>query len=263
MFGFPGLSGSDFVDYMIYDSYSLAPARLNFEMSKTGEKLVRLPSRLISHTSARAVTSSSRSNAQVVDTANSDTSLRGQRDAISMVDQFIFCNFGSAIAIHPSIMLVWMRLLHRVPNSVLMLLRNSSMMEQNLRQHMRCLCSEMGWNIDEKRLIFAPLVDREKHLQRVELTNLYLDSPDINSFRAISESLVLGVPVLSMEGDTIATRAGASALQACKLSELISSNLTEYEEIAVRAATDNVWYANLQTRLNEAKQASIAFDAPR
>ena len=52
-------------------------------------------------------------------------------------DKFVFCNFNQLYKIDPGIFDVWMRLLKRVPNSVLWLLRFPPAGEENILKEVR------------------------------------------------------------------------------------------------------------------------------
>jgi protein O-GlcNAc transferase len=90
-------------------------------------------------------------------------------------DKFVFCNFNQLYKIDPETFTVWMRILKRVPNSVLWLLRFPAAGEGNLRKEAREL------RIRDDQLIFSDVVPREEHIKRGYLADLFLDTPVYNA----------------------------------------------------------------------------------
>jgi predicted O-linked N-acetylglucosamine transferase (SPINDLY family) len=93
--------------------------------------------------------------------------------------------------------------------------------------------------IDENRLIFAehiPLM--EDHLSRIKLADLFLDTLPFNAISIASDTLRMGVPILTCEGNSFASRVSASLLSAVKLPEMITSTQNEYESLAIELATN-------------------------
>jgi predicted O-linked N-acetylglucosamine transferase (SPINDLY family) len=67
--------------------------------------------------------------------------------------------------------------------------------------------------------------------------------------------------VLTLAGPTFVARVAGSLLRALDLSELITTNLQDYQDLAVRLAQDAPLLANLRTRLAANRQTSALFDA--
>ena len=69
--------------------------------------------------------------------------------------------------LHPSLLQV----LRTVPGTVLWLLDGGETARVNLRRQARLA------GVDEDRVVFAPLVGKEEHLQRLRLADLFVDTP--------------------------------------------------------------------------------------
>src|SRR5262249_50745144 len=100
---------------------------------------------------------------------------------------FVFCCFNNNWKITPPIFDIWMRLLQSLEESVLWLLSDSKDAENSLRRE----ASTRG--IDPKRLVFAEPTNREDHLARVRLANLFLDTLPCNAHTTGSDALWMGV----------------------------------------------------------------------
>ena len=156
---------------------------------------------------------------------------------------FVFCCFNQAFKIEPVVFGCWMRLLQRVPGSVLWLLGGSPEMVANLR------AEAQGRGVDPDRLIFARREAKARHLARHRHADLFLDTVFYNAHTTASDALWAGVPVITTPGRAFAARVAASLLTHVGMSELICPDLAAYEELAVRLAGSADELAAVRTRL--------------
>ena len=77
------------------------------------------------------------------------------------------------------------------------------------------------------------------------------------------EALWMGVPTLTLSGDTLLARQGVSLLTAAGLPEWVAASRQEYVVKAVALASDQAGLAALRSGLREQVLASPLFDAPR
>ena len=73
----------------------------------------------------------------------------------------------------------------------------------------------------------------------------------------------MGVPVVTLAGDTGVGRAGVSIARNLGLPELVATTLDDYARIAVKLARDRPRLADLRAGLRARMQASPLMDAPR
>ena len=156
---------------------------------------------------------------------------------------FVFCSFNQAFKINHESFAIWCRLLQEVPDSVLWLLEHSPIAKQNLRQ----AASRHG--IDPRRIIFAGWASQADHLGRLQLADLALDTFPYGSHTTGSDALWAGVPMVSLKGETFASRVSASLLNAIGLSDLVTETWEDYFALAKRIATDTTEHARLKRRL--------------
>ena len=147
-----------------------------------------------------------------------------------------------------------MRLLAKLPNSVLWLLDCNSWAKQNLWQ----IAKHSG--IGAERIIFAPRVNIADHLARHIHADLFLDTQPYNAHTTCSDALWMGLPVLTCVGDTFASRVAGSLLQAAGLSQLITRSLAEYEERALQLAQQPSELAAIKAKLRDKNMTSQLFD---
>ncbi len=129
-----------------------------------------------------------------------------------------------------------MRILRAVPDSVLWLLKSRPQVVQNLR------CEAQRLGVGPERLVFSDKVSKPEHLARCQLANLCLDTTVYGAHSITTDSLWAGVPVITCPGQRFAERVAASLLTAAWLEKLIVNDLAEYEQLAIKLATNPQFY---------------------
>ncbi|MBF2049284.1 MAG: TIGR03032 family protein [Elainella sp. C42_A2020_010] len=236
--GYPGTLGSRYMDYIITDAVITPP-----ELATTlTEARLYLP-----HTYQINCYPYPDSDPTIF------SNLPKQQHGLP-TDAFVFCCFNKSQKIEPTIFAVWMRILQQVPQSVLWLLSDRPATEQNLRTQ------AAAHGIDPTRLIFAPRVTKAAHLQRHVHADLFLDTLYYNAHVTASDALWAGTPLITVLGNTFAARVAASLLTAAGLPELITANLSEYEQLALHLATHPTELELLKQHLLQDRPASPLFD---
>lgn len=235
--GFPGTSGARFFDYVLTD-------RVVTPMSAAAdyvEAFCHLPQ-----------------SYQVTDRWQRIGHRRPTRAEEGLpLDGFVFCSFCAHFKIEADLFALWMRLVRRVPGSVLWLLGDSPEAEWRLRTS----AGEHG--VDPLRLVFASRKPKPDHLARLQLADLCLDTLTYGAHTTASDALWVGVPFMTRPGDAFASRVGASVLTAAGLPELIVDGLDAYEHLAIRLAADAAELARLRGRVNDCRRDGALFDTPR
>ncbi len=172
-------------------------------------------------------------------------------------DGVVFCCFNETRKILPETFAGWMRILTRVPDSVLWLLVTDEGTQERLRHE----AAVRG--LDSARLVFAPRMVHEDHLARYRVADLFLDTHPYNAHTTGSDALWFGCPMITMLGRSFQSRVGASLLRNVGLPELVTSSPSEYEDVAVRFGLDAAFRFTLQERLRQSGRAAPLFDTPR
>jgi predicted O-linked N-acetylglucosamine transferase (SPINDLY family) len=115
--------------------------------------------------------------------------------------------------------------------------------------------------IDSNRIIFAQPFELPDHLARHQVADLFLDTWPCNAHTTASDSLWAGLPVLTMPGQSFASRVAASLVTAVDLPELIASSPQEYESMAIMLGQNAERVSELKRRLRESTSNSLLFDA--
>ena len=114
--------------------------------------------------------------------------------------------------------------------------------------------------MNSARLIFANSLPQPDHLARHRLADLFLDTLPYNAHTTASDALWMGLPVLTLVGETFAGRVAASLLTAIQLPELITTTPEAYERMAVDLATHPEKLAGMKRKLGENRLTTPLFD---
>ena len=234
--GFPGPTGLPCIDYVIADRY-LIPDE---EQPYYSETPLYLPAVFQCSDCQRPI---------------GPLPTRGQCGLPE--ERFVFCSFNNNYKFNEEVFDCWMRILRRVPDSLLWLLADNPWAQANL-----CARAQ-DQGIDPARLLFAPRVAPPDYLARYTTADLFLDAYPFNAGTTANDALWMGLPVLTRSGRTFASRMAGSLLTALELPELITRSVDEYEERAVLLATNPALLAELKQRLAQGRQHSALFDTPR
>ena len=172
-------------------------------------------------------------------------------------DAFVFCCFNTIHKLQPAMFDVWMRLLQRVPGSVLWLRQNNDAVVGNLRRE------AASRDISPDRLVFAQRKPMPEHLARHQLADLFVDTFPMGAQTTGWHSLFAGLPFMTIGGETFFSRASRSLLQAAGLPELCVDSLEAYEGLALKLAQEPDLLAMFRERLHAARSTQPLFDSER
>jgi protein O-GlcNAc transferase len=157
---------------------------------------------------------------------------------------FIFCAFNHTYKIFPEIFQIWMKLLKENPESVIWLTATSTEASRNL------IKNALDNGVSSERLIFAGRINSiSEHLARYNVADLFLDTWPYNAHTTCADALSVGLPVVTLKGNSFPSKVAASLLEEVGLAELISESKQEYFEIADKLAKDKNLLLNLRQRL--------------
>lgn len=172
-------------------------------------------------------------------------------------DGVVFCNFNQSFKFEPEIFAAWTHVLAAVPRSVLWFVATNPAVKENLRRE-----AELR-GIDPARLVFADELAHGRHCARIALADLAFDCLHHGGGVTTIDALWMGVPVLSVKGETPAARNGAMLLEAAGLPETVCGSLAAYEALAIELAGDPETRAALRERLLANRATSPLFDIER
>jgi len=173
----------------------------------------------------------------------------------SVVNGFItFGSFNLLAKMGPRVIELWSQILKEIPGSRL-LLKAQSFSDEPTRQRILQAFGQAG--IDANRIELLPRTEgTANHLSLYDRLDIALDPFPYNGTTTTCEALWMGVPVITLEGTSHASRVGASLLHAAELSDLISHSPEEYVRIAVKLAADRDRLTSLRASMRARLEAS-------
>ena len=233
--GYLGTMGAEYYDYLLADKTIVSTESQKFY----SEKIAYLPSY------------------QVNDRKRIISDRQFTRVELGLPENgFIFCCFNNNYKILPAMFDSWMRILNAVEGSVLFLYAENDWAKANLIQE----ASLRG--IDSARLIFGAHIPTEEYLARYRVCDLFLDTFPYNAGTTASDALWVGLPVLTLMGQSFASRMAASLLNAIGLPELITNTQAEYEFLAIELAMNHQKLRDIKLKLANNRLTAPLFDTP-
>ncbi len=232
--GYPGTMGVPYIDYIVADKILIPEGNQKYY----SEKIVYLPN-----------------SYQVNDSRKISDKIFTRREFELPEKGFIYCCFNNNYKITPQTFDSWMGILKAVENSVLWLSENNPIADKNLQME----AEKKG--VNSSRLIFAKRVPLEEdHLARHKLADLFLDTLPYNAHTTCSDALWAGLPVLTLIGQSFASRVAASLLNAVNLPELITNTKEEYENLAIELATNPEKLKSIKEKLEKNRLTTPLFN---
>jgi predicted O-linked N-acetylglucosamine transferase (SPINDLY family) len=227
--------GINYIDYLIADKIIIPYGSENFYT----EKIIRLPSY------------------QVNDRKRVISNKRFTRIELGLPETgFIFCCFNNNYKILPTIFDGWMRILKAVEGSILFLYAENKWAEENLKKEAEAR------GVNSARLVFGKKIPSDEYLARYRVCDLFLDTYPYNAGTTGSDALWSELPVLTLMGESFASRMAASLLNAIDLPELITNTREDYEALAIELATNPQKLAAMKFKLRNNRLTTPLFDTP-
>lgn len=235
--GYPGSTGALFFDYIIVDKTIVSQGMAPYYT----EKLVYLPD-----------------SYQINDNNREIGKIEYKRKNFNLPeDGIIFSCFNHTYKIDSKTFSVWMKILKKVPKSTLWLLESNSFAVENIKEEVK------KYGINPNRIIFSSLLPNDRHLARLKLADIALDTFTCNGHTTTSDALWTGLPVVTLLGKHFASRVSASLLSAVGLTELIAKTEEEYERFAVKLANSSDLVKSLKEKLAKNKLEKPLFNTEK
>ena len=221
--GFPGTSGHNFYDYILTDKIVAPEEHQPFYT----EKFLYLPNCY-----------------QINDGLSNFSKTKTTRNEhLLPKNAFVLACFNQSFKLDKTTFDCWIEILRELPDSILWLLDDNKVAQQNLSNYIK------KKNIDEKRLIFAEKLSREKHIERLKLADVALDTRIYNGHTTTIDALQAGIPVVTKTGSHFASRVSTSLLLSLGLDELCCEDLISYKEKVIELCINEKVRARLLDKL--------------
>ncbi|KAK9815277.1 hypothetical protein WJX72_000982 [[Myrmecia] bisecta] len=238
--GFPATTGASFLPYLITDKV-VAPESCRHCYS---EHLALMPN-------CYFVNDYKRAHMDVLDEA----SLPPRSEIGLPDDRIVYACSNQLYKYDPETFTTWCKILQRVPNSVLWLLRFPPYGEPKIRAE----AAMRG--IDPNRIIFTDVAAKPIHIKRSGLADVFLDTPLCNAHTTGCDVLWGGCPMVTLPLERMASRVAASLCYATGLGEeMVVHSQAEYEALAVELGLNHAKRLSLRRRLKAARLSCPLFD---
>jgi protein O-GlcNAc transferase len=230
---YPGTTGLTAIDYRFTDPY-LDPPGVGDE--NYSEKSIRLPDTFWCYD-------------PLVDVPVNE--LPASKD-----NSVTFGCLSTFCKVNDQVIQLWSAVLNEVTGSRLLLLCPPDARKQTVEKF-----QQQGVTAD--RVEFVSYQRREKYLETYNRIDIVLDTLPYNGHTTSLDALWMGVPIVTLIGNTVAGRAGLSQLTNLGLTELVASDPQQYVRIARELAMDRDRLSELRRTLRQRMQKSPLMDGER
>jgi predicted O-linked N-acetylglucosamine transferase (SPINDLY family) len=162
-----------------------------------------------------------------------------------------FCKISKQVAE------TWCRILNAVPNSRLMIHAQLGAHRQRVRE----IVSACG--VDANRLSFVEALPLAEYMAEYGDIDIALDPFPYVGGTTTCDAMWMGVPVVTLCGETAISRGGVTIMRNTGLPELVAQSADEYVRIAVELANDRPRLEAMRNALRDQMKRSPLMDAKR
>jgi protein O-GlcNAc transferase len=168
--------------------------------------------------------------------------------------------FNNLAKITPVVMATWCRILHDLPGSRLVV-KAHQLSDATTAAELQAAFAAHG--IGPDRVALRGGSSHRGLLEQYGDIDIVLDPFPYSGGLTTCEALWMGVPTITMPGETFASRHSASHMSNVGLADWVTTDLAGYRTLAIRRATDLDALATLRTNLRARVQTSPLCDGTR
>ena len=161
-------------------------------------------------------------------------------------DSIVFCCFNKHYKITPKIFNLWIKILKSVKKSILWL--NNA--EDSTRLNILKYSEKKG--LDKNRIYFTKRSKNySDYIAKHQLADVFLDTSPFSAHSTGCASLIAGVPIITLQGESFSNNVCSSLLKAIDMGELITTNYSEYFDKAVDLGNNSFKIADIKKKLKK------------
>lgn len=168
--------------------------------------------------------------------------------------------FNNLAKITPSVIATWGRILRDLPTARLVL-KTHQFADPATRDRVHAAFAEQG--VEASRIELQGASGHRQFLAQYNRVDLVLDPFPYSGGLTTCEALWMGVPTLTLPGETFASRHSTSHMCNVGLADWVAADLDDYVALAALKAADLGALAELRAALRRRMAASPLCDAPR
>ena len=235
--GYPSTTGLTTMDYRITDRFADPPGQTDHLHT---EELVHLPQGFLCY----------KPPGQTPDVADLPFIASGG---------ITFGSFNHLAKITPEVVRLWSNILNSLPDAQI-ILKAKPLFDMGTQQLLREMFVQNG--VSPARLtLTGHAQSMSEHLELYHRIDIGLDTFPYNGTTTTCEAMWMGVPVVTLAGETHASRVGASILSNVGLPELIAGSPEEYLKKGVQLANDLERLQGMRANLRPMMERSPLMDA--
>lgn len=168
--------------------------------------------------------------------------------------------FNNLTKLNDEVLRLWAAIVQGTPGSKLFL---KAPQLDDAQVHDLTLQRLQNLGLGRDQLILEGNSPRDEYLRTYHRVDIGLDPFPFTGGTTTAESLWMGVPVLTLQGDSLVARQGVSMMMNVRLGDWVAEDAQAYVHKAIAFANDLPALTELRARLRGQAQASPLFDAPR
>ncbi|RAU23540.1 hypothetical protein CU669_00070 [Paramagnetospirillum kuznetsovii] len=171
-----------------------------------------------------------------------------------------FASFNNPAKISPGLTRLWGQILAAAPQSRLTLKYHEAYSSPSVRQRLAEQMVGAGARADQLEFLFAKDGYRD-FIARYGQVDIALDTRPFSGSTTSFQALSMGIPVITLPGETMASRWTASMLRRVGLSELVATSPEHYVALAVKAAGSVDHWRMRRAEIRDSVRSSSLCDA--
>lgn len=231
---FPGTSGAGFMDWLIADEVVVPPGHED----GFAEPILRLPGCY-----------------QPNDDRRKEPSSLDRQHCGLPSNAIVIANFSENHKFTPDMFSLWCDLLIADGRRILWLLDQTPGIVANLKRE------AVLRGVAPDRLVFSPRMTTADHLARLRCADLVVDTFPYGGHTLTSDALWAGAALVTLQGETFASRVPASLLAQCGVPELATTSAGDYFALADRLLRDPAMLVEKRRTIAQARARSSLFSA--
>lgn len=233
--GFPGSTGTSFVDYIIADDYTVPKSSEQYY----SEAIIRI-----------------QNTYQINDYIAKYLPPKPSLKQLGLPEgKPIIGMFNNVNKVGRQVWDTWMRIMQAIPDAVFWMLDPGDIAKSNL------MASAKNSGIDINRFYWTKRNSVDEHIARIPHCSIIFDPWPYGGHTTTSDALFAGVPVIALEGHNFASRVSGGLLIAAGLKSLVAKDVDDYVNIATRLLNDHKLLFGLKQHLNKNRRRLTVFDA--
>ncbi len=234
--GYPVTSGSDAIDYLIADKYTI-PHELEKYYSET---ILHMPNTFLPFD----------------DTIKVEEKTISRKDYGLPEDKFILAAFHRVEKITPKVLDLWSNVLKKLDKAILWIQEPISIAKENLLHEF----NQRG--IRKDKIYFAKRTRYlSDHFLRHKLADIFIDTFFYSSHSTGILALWSGLPIVTMRGPNFASRVVPSLLDNLSMPDLIADDEEEYIRIILKLFKNRDLLKKLKDKLRREKEENNIFNS--